>query len=343
MTDFVRLRTFDLNGLERSEIEAQITAVSWRLNNIGILRFTMPMVDSKCTEKNLAISNFVLAEIEGFPDWGGVIDFPRTRMTGSVGITALSGEVLFDQRVTRKNRRFNAIRPGVIYTTLIQDANDVWPIKIATGTVFSGGTSRSTVYHHHDLLARVKDLARLTGNDFDVTPIVGDGAISFLGNWYDRRGLDRRSTIELVEGHNVGQVIIAEQGPVHNSIYTIGEGSTWGTERLIGTASDALSISNYGYREDAEQQAGVKYQETLDFNADAILNNRKDPRLKITARDVENIDPALFSDYDVGDIVTLKAFLEHLSWAFDGPVRITSREYSGVTKRCRLEVEEWRF
>jgi hypothetical protein len=55
---------------------------------------------------------------------------------------------------------------------------------------------------------------------------------------------------------------------------------------------------------------------------------------------VLNIAPALFSAYDVGDILRAQLFLKSPAWAFDGNVRIMAREWK-PDRTCSVEVTQW--
>ena len=126
---------------------------------------------------------------------------------------------------------------------------------------------------------------------------------------------------------------------IANRIILVGAGQTWGDERLVSIITDATSEASYGYREWASVQSGVTEETTLDANADEVLSEYKNPRLKFSL-DVLGLDPADFSDYGVGDIVTLQAFLLKTAWAYEGTVRVMARQWN-PDNVCRLEVEEW--
>ena len=334
MNEAIRALIYNRNGGTLAEIEPQWETVSWRLNNIGLARFSMPYTDAKCTRTNLRPGNRILIQFEnGLPDWGGVLDFPRKRSTGGVTISAYTGEKLLDHRRTSKNLEFTAYTPGAIYKTLLETQSDVLP-----GTIVSGGTQRNAAYHYHDLLRRVQELARLSGYDFYVQPQVTAGVLRFYGNWYARRGSDLTSEVLLAEDVNMAVPQLDEQGPLANQIYCIGAGTTWGDERLVGSDQDADSIELYDLREYAEVQSAAQ-QATLDANAAELVARMAYPRdiLKVTAFDRA---PGLFSAYDVGDIVKVQAFLQTSEWSYDEEMRVIAREWlpDGTT---RLEVQRW--
>lgn len=335
MGDVVRAVVYNRSGGALAEIEPEWNAISWRLNNVGRAQFSVPYSDSKCLPSILHPGNRLLIQFDnGLPDWGGVLDLPRRRTPTGITMTAYTGEALLDWMRTPKNLRFYTDAPGAIFQTLLQSQPE-----ITAGTVDMSGTPRSTEYHYHDLLARVQDLVRLTGYDFAITPTLNGTTLEFAGQWYAQRGSDLTSRVLLVEDINVAEPVLDEQGPLSNRVYCIGEGTTWGDERLIGSALDSDSVTLYGTREYAETQTAIR-QETLDANAAALVAAMAYPREMLTLT-AYNRAPAAFSAYDVGDIVRVQAFLQSPDWAYDHEVRVIAREWS-PDGTCRLEVERVR-
>lgn len=340
MAHTIRTTIFNKTGSAIADIEPEYRSVSWRLNNVGMAKFKMAYRDTKCTPENLASGNRILIQFEnGLSDFGGVIDYPRRRTLSGVEFTAYSGEKLLDWRVTEKSRVFSSQVPGFIFRGLIQAENAERATGINVGDIELAGTPRTLEYHYHDLLGRVKDLTKLTGQDFYISSTVASGQIAFYANWYAQRGIDRSGEVWLVEDRNVAKVVLDEQGTIASKVILVGAGQTWGTERMESIKTDATSEQSYDFREYAEVQGGVSVQTTLDANAEEMLDIMKQPRLKFSLT-VSDKEPALFADYDVGDVVTLQAFLLKTAWAYDGTVRVKAREWRS-DNTCRLEVEEW--
>ena len=275
----------------------------------------------------------------GLPDWGGVIDLPQKVVEGSIESTAYSGEKIFDWRVTAKGRYFSTMAAGYIFKMLLTEENAEYPTGVEIGDIYEGGPRRTVEYHYHDLLERYKDLARLTGNDFSVTPEYIGGVLRFKANWHARRGMDKRDHVWLLDGANVVEATRDKQGNLANRIIFIGQGSTWGPERMVAIESNLGSRKIYDYRESAEVQAGTNAQRTLQANAEAILAQRAWPINRITITASDN-PPGRFADYDIGDIVQAKLNIHNALWTFDEPVRVLGREWT-PDGACRLEVEEW--
>lgn len=328
------------SGRQLAEIESEIGEVSWVLNGIGRVSLTMPYTEPKCTPTNLESGNRLRLSFDvGLPDWGGVFDFPQTQTTAGVEVTGYTGAKLLDWRVSPKGRYFDQASAGYIFQKRIEEANDVWQTGLQFLTAYPGGAPRTLEDHYHDLYRRLQDLVRLTGGDFAISPVLADGHLSFWASWLERQGSNKAGQVLLVEGQNVIEPRLSRVGPIANAIYTIGEGSTWGEERLVGFAKDDASIARYGYRQYAEVQGGVKEQTTLDANAEELLASLAEPRKRFTVPVMDEA-PAGFARYDVGDVVTLQCFLASSAWSFDGPVRIRARSWRGGDL-CRLEVEEY--
>jgi hypothetical protein len=334
----IRVRIYNKTGAQLAEVQPEIRSVAWRFNAVGRADFTLPKSDPKCIPANLALGNRVYIEFEnGLPDWGGVIDVPRKRSSDSVDITAHSGEHILGWRVTGKNVTYTEQVPGYIYRALIQQANVTYPTTIDIGDIETGTATRSEEYHHHGLLKRVKELSRKSGQDFSVTPRLESGVLRFRAHWYLSRGSDKTGAVWLIDGENVTDVRLEEQGRVANRVLQIGAGQTWGDGRLVEEAQDLDSRAAYDYRESAET-ANQTDTTTLQASAESILDEMKDPRYKFNAVAV-NLKPALFASYDLGDTVTLHAHQQYPDWAYEGTVRVMGREWR-PNDTCRLQLEE---
>lgn len=323
-----------------AEIEPQIGPVVWRLNDVGKAEISLSLNDDKLTEDNLQFGNRLLIEFDnGLPDWGGVIDPPRRWEYGIVTVAAYSGESIFGYRITDKGRYFSGAQVGTIFKNLIDEANAVYDMQIQVGEVWDGGDGHSPDYHFKDLLTIFKSSLtnRLSDADFYVEAGQDGGMVTFTANIYERRGTDKPGVV-LVEGENLTNIRLVEQGSIINSWTMIGEGSGWGADRLYTTSYDADSIADYGLREKSMIYSDVSLLPTLEIHAENALAEHKDPHnmLELTATDE---DPAKFADYDVGDRV--RVILN--TYGFDGydhMVRIWGREYDAGSGLCKLVVRE---
>jgi hypothetical protein len=337
----VQTLVFDRNGYEIAEIEPQFDSICWRLNAHGLAHVRLPYTNAKCTKDILRSGNRVLFRFSnGLPNWGGVMDLERNRDGSGAQIACYSGEWILDWRVTGKNRVFSATYPGNIFSTLISEMNGNADTGITIGDIYAGGAARSEEYHYFDMQHQMTQLAENSGQDWAILPVYSAGRLTFRAYWYERRGADKTGQVWLIEGWNCSEATLSEQGRIANRYYVVGPGSTWGTERAVGQADDADSVAEYGFRERSEVASGQASQATLDATAAARLATVAWPQAMISLPKVNNIEPALFSTYDVGDILRAQLFLKAPEWAFDGDVRVMAREWK-PDGTCSLEVTQW--
>jgi hypothetical protein len=323
-----------------AEISPDIEYISWRLNKVGRAKFTLAKTDSKATERILRFGNRILFEFDnGLPNWVGVIEPPRNWDGKNVRCMAFSAEHIFSFRTTDKGRYFSGQTVGAIYKKLITEANDVSSMGITVGDVYEGGGVHSPSYHFKSLLDIFQDslTKNLSDYDFDVTGTYRRGNFIFKANLYETKGTTKRG-IALVEGANVTELKLSEQGPIVNSWDVIGEGFGWGDSRPTAHSEDDASIDKYGLREDSRVYPSVKLITTLQYHANAELDDTKLPYNEYDI-DVMDLAPGTFANYDIGDFVTLQS----ASIGFDGIntlVRILDREYQPEKNICYLLVKE---
>jgi hypothetical protein len=341
--NFILFRVADRAGRFIAELEPQVGPMSWRLNGVGQITFSLAASDPKAIEDYLQFGNRVLLQFSnGLPEWGGVIDTPRKwTADGRIECTAYSGEHLLSYRQTDQGRYFSAATVGKIYQALILEANAVAQTGITVGTVWTGGDGHSPEYHYHNLLEIIQDslTKRLSDADFYVEPGEASGYVTFTAHLYERRGSTLNNVV-LMQGQNVAEATLTEQGPIVNGWVVVGEGTGWGASRPVSTtAPDMTSMSAYGLRENTEIHAGMSLQTSLDATAENLLAESAYPRNILTVS-VVNETPARYADYDVGDIVRLMLHSYGFT-PYDHLVRVLTREYDPWTGRCTLVVEEW--
>lgn len=335
-----RILIGDLSGKLIAELTPDVGSVNWRISNIGTCKFSISRRDPKATEINLRFGNKVFIEFDnGLPDWGGVIDLPRTWSDEEIEISVYSGEQILGYRTTDKGRYFKGKTIGEIFSSLISDANDAWPFEISAGEIFMGGDTHSPAYHFKPLLEIMqKSLCeRISNFEFNVTPYLEGSTIKFSANLYESLGTDKPG-IALIQGSNLTPVKLKEQGPIVNAWHLAGEGTSWGASRLISSVENVDSISKYGLREDSKIESGTKDQAALDSQAAVYLEASRNPHNLFTIAAIDR-EPALFSEYGVGDTISLLA----PSVGFGGTntkVRIIAREYQPDQAVCVLAVEE---
>jgi hypothetical protein len=335
----IQALVFDKAGFHPNDIQPQIDYVAWRLNQIGVAKFTLPYEDPKCTPDILKSGNRVLIRfLQGLPPFGGVIDYPIRRTATGVQVTVYSGAHILTWRHTAISLVIDSLSPGAIFRTVIENANSIASTGVTVGSVYAGGDLRTETYHYENLWTLVQNLQGRSGEDFQVAPIYEGGRLTFLATWHDSLGDDLSPSVLLVEDRNLESLTLDDQGPIANAVIAAGSGAggtTW-EDRVLGTAQDTTSISDYGRREWVEILTGIADQTTLTTSAAAILAELNDPRPHVSAVAL-NADPADFSRYRVGDTVQVNGFLKHSLWAVDQPLRILGREWR-PDNRCSLEL-----
>lgn len=339
MSGIAQFLVGDKTGRIIAELEPDVGPVSWRLNDIGRCQFSLARTDSKATETNLRYGNRVLIKFDnGLPDWGGIIDTPRTWEKGIITCNAYSGEYVLTWRQTDIGRYFDDATVGAIFESVINDANTQQALGLNIGAVWSGGESHSPDYHFGNLFDIVQDsiCTRLSNADFDVTVSEVDGKITLTANLYERKGADK-TNVALMEGHNlVDSTRLNEQGSIINWWDMVGAGDGWGPDRMVSNSQDATSQIAYGLRQGGRIYSDVSKQGTLDAHATNALAESKDP-YKVIELEASNLAPAGFNSYGVGDSV--RVILPSFGFGgTDEQVRILAREFDPKNGTCGLVV-----
>jgi hypothetical protein len=322
-----------------AELEPEIDYISWKLNKVGKTRFTLNRTDANAIKYYLKFGTRLIIEFDnGLPTWGGVLSTPRDWRDEQIHCMAYSIEHIFKFRTTWKNRTFEGDTVGAIFKQLLTDTNNRYESGVDIGNVWEGGTAHNPTYHNNRLLDIFqKDLTgSLSGADFDITATVEGGKLVFTANLYETKG--SQTGVALVEGTNVTDMVLSEQGDIINSWRVAGGGLTWGQRRLMATAIDWDSVNQYGYLENSTVLFGVDMQTTLDNHAADLLAETKDPLYEYTLDAVDE-EPAPFATYGLGDWV----YLQSDSHGFDGvdtTVRVMEREFRPDSGACTLKVKE---
>jgi len=337
----IRFVVGDVAGTQIAEIEPDIGPISWRLNDIGRVQFALAKTDAKVTEAILRFGNRVLIEFDnGLPDWGGVIDTPREWGLGMVTCNAYGGEQILGYRQTDKTRAFEGDAIGVIYQALLSEATAAKNTGITIGSIWHGGDTHALEYHYKNILAIIRETlcGSLSDYDYDVTGSLDSGKIVLAANLYERKGYTKNNCV-LIEGLNVSDAKLVEQGQIINSWDLVGAGSDWGPDRPTAHAEDAASIGRYGLRQGQAIFNDIVDQNTLQSMADNLLSQSKDVHAMFDLSTVNISGPGGFADYDVGDTVRLQLHSYGFG-GFDGLITIEAREYNPASGECRLIVRE---
>jgi hypothetical protein len=329
----------DLGGIVLGEIPLNVEQVSWRNKDVGQVTGYLPLLNVERYQTLLRFGNTLLLQFDnGLPDWGGVIDTPRSWGGNQIQVTGYSGEYLLKLRLTGRNDIHRSQSVGEIWRASLAEANQRDFTGLNVAPPWYGGLTQNTDYHLKVLFDVARELADdLSSADFYVTAAESGGHIIFTARFEERRGRDLDG-VALVDGRNITNVVVEEQGPIYNHWYIVGAGNSWYT-RYIAEARDALSANLYRLREQSEIQSQVSSSFMLHSIAEQRLQNNSEPAVSIPLTAL-NQPPAYFADYDIGDSLPIDA-----AWAgftgLNGRVRVLGREYAPHSGVCNLIVEEY--
>ena len=339
----IRFLVADISGRVLTEINPAVHRVSWRWNGMGAIAFTMARTDPKLISEYFVEGNRVLLSFDnGLPEWGGVLTGARDWSGSGVTFEAYSGEWIMAWRRTPRSRYFVNTQVGAILSSLVQEANVVYPTGLRLGSIWQGGQAHSPDYHFKSLfdVAAESLVGNLSAGAFDVTPRLEGGSIIFHVNLYERKGSDRQS-IALVEGRNISAVRYREIDEAVNVWQMAGEGDGWGADsRVYATVMNQASIARHGMRESFELRSGVVEQATLDATASKRLEETAWPT-RVLGLSVVSEAPGRFGDYGVGDAVGCRLY----SYGFggvNGMFEVRAREFFPADGVCDLVLLEVR-
>jgi hypothetical protein len=330
-----RVTIYNNLGASPVEIIPALERVSWRLNETGEAVFSIPY--EAAGPDIIKLGNRVLIEFSnGLPNWGGVIDVPLGQRDNGISVKAAQADRLLSWRYTGGTEAYIDTR-GNVAGDIVTAANATHPTGLVSYEIESAGETMTLVHHYTQLLSAIRDLT--DAQDYDILPVIVGGQLQLRLYWYEERGSDKSDTVLLEHGKNVTACALDWVGSLSNYITVVGGSGDW-SGRTVKTSSDSDSINAYGRREKVLITSDISDATTLQAVADAYLAANKDPHVQATLTAVDR-PPAEFEDYDVGDIVTLAAYLNRGNWAFQGDVRIISRQWNATDDTCTLEVKQW--
>jgi hypothetical protein len=323
------------DGVVAEEISPQIGGVSWILNGIGRMQFSLAANNQKATDATLLPGNRILVEFDnGLPVWGGVIDLPRSWSDGVITVNAYTIEHLLQYRLTSRSTTFDGVPVGAILARTLLEINSAWPEGITLGRTWLGGMPHYPRFHFKSAWDVCESIRRMESCDIVFEPVLENGMIFFNAHLLERWGEDKSDRYAFTEGANIAGLSYTEQGPLVNSAVAAGAGATW-TERAVIRAEDSASIQRFGLRERLDIYADATYQTTLEMHARDRLAQAHP--LRRFGLEVVDAEPAPFGTYGIGDILRLEA--ASVGWGYSGQVRVIGMEYNdGVLK---LAVDEW--
>lgn len=336
----------DSSGKVLTEIRPEVSSVAWIKNKISQLKFRVSRTDSRFNSHYLKAKNRVLLDFDnGLPTWAGYIAGPISWDSHSVTYTAYSAEgALFSRRPPREIS-FEASKVGAIFRTLIDYQIGIDPAGwVSPGDIWGGGPEYAITYNYTQSIgqiARDSLVADLAANDMDVTGKLVSGKtgskIEFFANLYENKGV-RHNNYAFQEGGNITSWVGRTETDVINVWYMASDGEGWGdNDRLYSSAIDEDSISEFCRWESFESAGDQTVQDSVTQTANSRLDQTANPK-DIVAITVEDVNPAMYKDYDVCDWLrtTIPTFGYN---GFDEFCQVIGREFFPTDGVCDLVIE----
>jgi hypothetical protein len=151
-------------------------------------------------------------------------------------------------------------------------------------------------------------------------------------------GRDLSDRVWLVQGVNMQQPQIVEQGPIVNQVIAANKDGSWDAAdedaRAVLVDDDLGSSQLFGLRQElllVSDAEGV----TLEDAAAAYLAEYAQPYSALSTN-VLNLPPAKFGDYDIGDTVGVLLLGAYGAGAFESKRRVIGREFYPSTGLCKV-------
>jgi len=333
-----RIQIFSNTGSRIGEIDANVTR-SWKLNDYGSGSFAMSLEDAKAVVDYLQFGNFVYMTNDKLPDWGGMIDTPRTWGNGVITSSIYQAEyALKSENTGHRVDKFSG-SPGGIFTELTRKKLGT-TIPVLPGDIFGSGVDQKKVYNYGQIYQACKDLADESGHDWDLSPAIdANGSLYFTANWYERKGVDRQ--YHLYEDLNIrlSDRVLIEQGAIVNNVIGFGNGSAW-TSKPVSSSRDEESASKYGYRTIAVSLSVDSQSQTEEGTRNYLAEN-KEPRrtFDLVALDVEDT----YSNIRIGDTLPIDFYTVGFTGGEVGlstRVRVLQMAFDDIQNQLRLVVDE---
>jgi len=333
-----RIQIFSNTGSRIGEIDANVTR-SWKLNDYGSGSFAMSLEDAKAVVDYLQFGNFVYMTNDKLPDWGGMIDTPRTWGNGIITSSIYQAEyALRSENTGHRIDKFSG-SPGGIFTELTNKKIGT-TIPVLPGDIFGSGVEQTKVYNYASVYQACKDLADESGHDWDLSPAIdANGSLYFIANWYEHKGVDRQ--YHLYEDLNIrlSDRVLIEQGTISNRVIGFGNGSAW-TSKPAAQINDEESSSKYGYRTFAVSLSVDSLTQVSEGVRNYLAEN-KEPRrtFDLIALDVGDT----YNNIRIGDTLPIDFYTVGFTGGEVGlntRVRVLQMTFDDIQNQLRLVVDE---
>lgn len=333
-----RVTIFDKHGYMLGDLRVS-TRRSWTRassNVIGKCDFDISKRDAHARKKFLNYGNFVLVRHPKLPDWLGVIYPPRSWGYGFLSVCAYQAEKILAWRNTHKGGFRGS--PGSIFRQILEHTNAVQynekPIR--PNLIYDDNTLRREATGDN-ALSHVVNVAKTSGQDFEVTHDFVNGRLVLIGNWYKSMGLDTHKYFR--EGRNIESSgnAMQETGELFNDVTGESDASTEAS-RFPHTEIDTAAIADYGLYQTRIIVSGVTDMATLQASVLETLKKTINPlrTIDVFALDIEDT----FSYLSIGN--KWMADINSAGFSGDGfgaqlPIEIMGMEHDDTAdKKVRI-------
>lgn len=336
-----RIRIFNRQGFELATFRAMADR-SWVIGKEGRCSFRYPSIKTDIVNQDLLqFGNYLLVENSRLPAWVGIIDTPRGWDATEVEVNAYTMERMFSYRRGSLDTKYTG-SAGDIFEQMVNYINSQEQTIMRAGSIWRGGSKREETINPNKLINNLEQLQERSLEEYEFVPQVSNGRLTVFANWRERLGKSTPITLNSApNGGNIETPTMTEDGDIANDVFGYGDGLTWQT-RPSRPASDAVSISKYGLRQDSQEWRGVKQISTIETNNEDYLNDNKEPKkiFQVTALNVGET----FDYIRIGNKAGLK--IKNIGFSNNGigvltNVRILGISYSPKNgQKVKLVLEE---
>ncbi len=296
------------------ELAGQLDTPTWATDGYGMAAMTLPLQAAMAAGPLLEFGNRIYIEFSnGLAPWGGVLDVPREVTLGQIRLQFYEAAYMLNWRLTPRMAMYTGSEARPAADVLL---DLVEPTGLIVGydlTAAAGGESVDVEFHLDSLSTAAQKLRDVdAGLHYFLRPLpLGRGSIQFELVAFRDALADHTARAVLIQGHNLVDWSVLEQGPIHNEVlvgvgdFINGEGSY----AELHVAGAPASQGRYDLRQhlislpDEEGESGPGRAER---RAHAHLAAYGRPRRRVRGACL-NLPPALYRDYGIGSRVRIEA------------------------------------
>lgn len=317
-------------GFTIGRLNGEVGPVVWRIDGYATVTLRLPPSEAERKSELLAHGNYVELEFpNGLPAWGGVIDPPRELPRDATTLTLYSAEYLFGWPLVGD------------WGSYVSDAESVWtPDAILSDALgrtemaarynlepeggvwgaWGDGPDPVTADGRGGTVLALADAVRSEASAFhwyvEPSTVPVTSSIRFILRRFYHFRRDRRNDAAMIEGHNLVNVEVIEQGPIYNYI-TVTAGNydpddptrrkyiyRYGEARPRLRREMSLTLPDVIGSGPNVEGTNTAVGEVLAARARAEHARWSTPRMRIRGHALD-MPPARFGSYAVGDVVNV--------------------------------------